>query len=109
MNVVDSPSGADLLKQIEGDPHSFTKGQRNDDVCNWYFAKLLALREGENTFDLSTILRDFNLMMNLKLSPAQVASLKEWDEDWEKKLTNCHKHYSQQSRNYILNTLWIVE
>lgn len=106
MNVVESKAKR-LLEGIETNPESFTAGRRNDDLVNWYFAKLITLREASQSTSIYEITEAFCTLLNTVLTPKQNQSLTSWEESWTDKLKMCHRYYSDRSSTDILTNLWI--
>lgn len=106
MNVVGLKAQR-LLEGIETNPESFTAGRRNDDLVNWYFAKLITLREASQSTSIYDIIEAFRTSQDTVLTPKQNRSLMSWDESWTNKLRMCHRYYGDRSSADILTNLWI--
>ena len=103
-----SEKSKQLLKELEENPVAFTSGRRNDDVCNWFFAKFVTLRGDGETITLHRILNDFHTLIE-KLSQTQRDHMRYWDEDADAKLEYCFTHYQEYSDDYLLEDLWVLQ
>ena len=97
-----------LLEEIENNPIAFTAGRRNNDVCNWFFAKLVTLRGDGKDITLQRIINDFHILLE-NLSQTQQDDMLYWQEDADAKLEYCFTHYQQYSDDYLLDDLWIYQ
>ena len=95
-----------LLDEIEESTESFLPGRRNNDVCNWFFAKLMLCRLKGMDVDFDFYKNEFNDLLS-KLTEEQRQSISEWDNDVEAKLIICFDNYSEDDNEYILTNLWI--
>jgi hypothetical protein len=109
--LVEQPLAYDptvLLQMIEMDPYSFSEGQRNDDIVNWFFAKRLLEIRGPGTngaFAVQKYIEDFD---NLRLSADQLRSLREWKDSTPKmKIEQLWAHYASIVDPKRLSDLWI--
>lgn len=84
-----------LLKAIESDPDSFAEGRRNDDVCNWFFAKMLVeeMDGSRGMRDDQFYVDEFQKLYDHRLSRFQKDSLYRWDDSWDSKIENCFRLY----------------
>lgn len=105
-NYTDDPKV--ILNAIETDANAFLPGSRNDDICNWFFAKLLVELEAgtDTTRNANWYIQQFNVLFGI-LTRTQKISLESWGDSRSLKLYRLYDLYSNSCEDEIRNVLWI--